>query len=59
MLRVLADDHNAAMSLDNLALFADLLYGWLNFHNLPYLSEQLFLRLYYLVRQVILPFVRS
>ena len=32
VLRVLADDHYAAMSLDDLALFADLLNGWLHFH---------------------------
>lgn len=40
MLRVLADDHYTAMSFDDLALFADLLNGWLNFHvYLPYLSR--------------------
>jgi hypothetical protein len=53
MLGVFADDHNAAMSFDDLALFADLFNGWFNLHCMsPCLS-------YYLERQVILPFVRS
>ena len=39
MLGVLADDHNVTFSLDDLALFADLLNGWFNFHGLPYLSH--------------------
>jgi hypothetical protein len=34
MLGVLADDHYMAVSFDDLALFADLLYGRLNFHFL-------------------------
>ena len=38
MLGVLADDHYMAFSLDDFALFANLLYGRLNFHfcNLPF-----------------------
>ena len=32
MLRVLADNHDFAFSLDDLALLADLLYGWFNLH---------------------------
>ena len=32
MLRILADDHDTTMSLDDLALFADLLNGWFYFH---------------------------
>jgi hypothetical protein len=32
MLRVFADNHYFAFSLDDLALFADLLYGWFNLH---------------------------
>ena len=32
MLGILAYYHNAAFSLDYLALFADLLYGWFNLH---------------------------
>ena len=32
VLRIFADDHYAAFSLDNLALFADLFHGRLNFH---------------------------
>ena len=32
MLRVLADNHNFAFSLDDLALVADLLNGWFNLH---------------------------
>ena len=39
MLGVLADDHNVTFSLDDLALFADLLNGWCNFHGLPYLAH--------------------
>ena len=39
VLGVLADDHDLAFSLDDLALFADLLYGWFNLHYIiPYLS---------------------
>ena len=39
MLRVLTDYHDFAFSLDDLALFADLLYGWFNFHctTIPFL----------------------
>ena len=32
MLRVFADNHDFAFSLDDLALFADLLNGWFNLH---------------------------
>ena len=32
MLGVLADNHYFAFSLDDFALFANLLYGWFNFH---------------------------
>ena len=32
MLRVLTDYHDFTFSLDDLALIADLLYGWFNFH---------------------------
>ena len=32
MLRVFADDHNFAFSLNDLALFANLFYGWFNLH---------------------------
>ena len=32
VLRVLADNHDFAFSLDDLALLADLLYGRLHFH---------------------------
>lgn len=32
VLGVLADDHDFAFSLDDLALFADLLNGWFDFH---------------------------
>ena len=32
MLGILADDHYTAVSLYDLAFFADLLYGWLDFH---------------------------
>ena len=32
MLRVFTDNHDLAFSLDNLALFADRLYGSSNFH---------------------------
>jgi len=39
MLRVFADNHYFAFSLDDLALFADLLYGWFNLHSIiPTLS---------------------
>ena len=34
MLRVLADDHNLAFSLDDLAFLADLLNGWFYLHRL-------------------------
>ena len=39
MLRVLTDYHDFTFSLDDLALFADLLYGWFNFHctTIPFL----------------------
>ena len=32
MFRVFADNHYGPFSLDDLAFFADLLYGWFNFH---------------------------
>jgi hypothetical protein len=32
MLRIFADDHYLAFSLNDLALFADLLNGWFNLH---------------------------
>ena len=32
MLGILTDDHDTTMSLDDLALFADLLNGWFYFH---------------------------
>ena len=39
MLRVFADNHYFAFSLDDLALFADLFYGWFNLHSIiPTLS---------------------
>ena len=44
VLGVLADDHNVTFSLDDLALFADLLNGWFNFHGLPYLSHNYVLK---------------
>ena len=39
MLRVLAYYHNAALALDDFALFANLFYGWLNLHfvTIPFL----------------------
>ena len=39
MLGILANDHNAALALDDLALFADLFNGWLNLHfvTIPFL----------------------
>ena len=47
MLRVLADNHYFAFSLDDLALLADLLYGWFNLHCLiPYLSLRILLLLF-------------
>ena len=54
MLRVFADDHYMAFSLDDFALFANLLYGWLYFHCItPVLSDN------YFARQVIRPLSRS
>ncbi len=35
MLRILANDHYAALALDNLALFADFLYRRSDFHCKP------------------------
>ena len=70
MLGVLADDHNAAFSLDNLAFFTDGLYRRSNFHNV-YLLDGLFDRLcaylfafemdtrLYFERHVMRPFERS
>ena len=39
MLRVLAYYHDAALALDDFALFANLFYGWLNLHfvTIPFL----------------------
>ena len=43
MLGVLADDHDTAFSLNDLALFADLFNGWLYLHcTTPFLSLALF-----------------
>ena len=56
MLGILADDHNAALALDNLALLADGFYGRSNFHvaaSLLHPIDQ------FLLRQVIRPRVRS
>lgn len=36
MFRIFADDHYTAFSFDYLALFADLLNGWFNFHCILY-----------------------
>lgn len=36
MLGIFADDHYTAFSFDYLALFADLLDGWFNFHWILY-----------------------
>ena len=39
MLRVLADNHYFAFSLNDFALLANLLYGWFNLHSIiPTLS---------------------
>ena len=62
MLGILAYNHDAAFSLDDLALFADFLYGWLYLHCIiPYLSLRILLLLLqdYFARQVMRPFVRS
>ena len=68
VLGVLADDHNVTFSLDDLALFADLLNGWFNFHGLPYLSHNYVLseagaveshKETHFALQVIRPLVRS
>ena len=42
MLRVRADDHNASVAADNLALLAHGLYRWSYFHvsNLPAIKKQ-------------------
>ena len=56
VLRILTDDHNAALALDDLALFADGLYGRSHFHDVAsylYPIGQLF------ERQVMRPRVRS
>ena len=53
VLGVLADYHNLAVALDNLALFANSFDGRLNFHYIiPFLSV---LRTYYFFLQVIRP----
>ena len=55
MLGVFANNHDYALTLDNLAFFADRLYGWSDFHG--YSSFASFNQL--LLRQVIRPLVRS
>lgn len=46
MLRILADDHYAAMPSDYLALLADFFNGWFNLHCvIPFLSKNRFLTL--------------
>ena len=42
MLGVFADDHYVAVSLDDLALFADLLYGRPYFHSNNHLSIKIY-----------------
>jgi hypothetical protein len=55
VLRILADYHHVAFSLDDFALFANLLDGRLNFHCfIPFLSE-----IFYFFLQVMRPLVRS
>ena len=54
MLGILADDHDAALALDDLALFADGFHRRTNFHRYPLLIQDQFL-----LRQVIRPRVRS
>ena len=58
MLGVLANHHDFTFSLDDLALFADLLNGRFNFHLviIPFLSLAL---QYYFARQVIRPLLGS
>lgn len=51
MLRVLANYHYDALTLDYLAFIANFLYGRFNLHYTPFLS--------YLERQVIRPLVGS
>ena len=66
MLRVFADDHDLAFSLDDLALLADLLDGWFYLHC-PYRTFLAFVvvpedgnrRPAYFARQVMRPLVRS
>ena len=54
VLGIVADDHDAALALDDLALFADRLYRRTNFHRYTLLFQDQFL-----LRQVIRPLVRS
>lgn len=54
MLGILANNHNAALALDDLALFADRLHRRTNFHRYTLLFQDQFL-----LRQVIRPLVRS
>ncbi len=56
VLRIFTDDHHVAVTLDNLALFADLFYRRLYFHVKYHLS---LLYAVYFDRHVILPFVGS
>ena len=59
MLGVLADNHDFTFSLDDLALFADLLDGRFNLHCvIPYLSFELFVKSYF-ARHVMRPLSRS
>ena len=73
MLRVLTDYHDFTFSLDDLALVADLLYGWFNFHctTIPFFYMVFFglfmshptaflpSAFYYFARHVIRPLLRS
>ena len=45
VLGVIADDHYVAVSLDDLALFADLLNGWFYFHCVTMPFSQVMCRL--------------
>ena len=60
VLRILADDHDVAVPLDNLALFADFLDGRLDFHSYTTFlcfaeASRMRLEAQLFVRQVILP----
>ena len=48
MLGILADHHDFAFALDDLAFFADLLYGWFYFHRVnPPVSSNAVNRVFY------------